>query len=508
MTGSPYFLLVPATFSLQPLFIMAVAVAFIILAIVRFRIHAFLALVGASLLVAFLSADSLGDVLLNVKLVSVKFGETAGAIGLVIALAAIIGMCLTESGAADAIVNRFMKLFGEKRAGWALLTSGFLLSIPVFLDTVFFLLIPLAATLGRKTGKDYLLYLMALGGGAVITHSLVPPTPGPLLVGDILGLDLGPLIVAGALAGILPAASAYFIAKKLNKSAAIAVPVLLQPTTEPEETKRTLPPFWLALTPVLVPAVLIAAFSFLDMVEKDQIQKVVTHQYGAAGGGFDDPARRTAFYADVKAAQTSPENYSWLHGIMALLGEKVIALGIGALLAVALLFRQRKLSWKAFGHQTSGPLELAGVIILITSAGGAFGAMIGHTGIGSVISGVAENFDISYIFLAWFVTAAIRIAQGSGTVSMITGAGLMAAVLGSLEATGGSLAYHPVYIFMAIGFGSITCSWMNDSAFWILAKLSGMTEKETLKSWTPMLTLISVTGLLQTLLLSLILPLR
>ncbi|MDH5397926.1 MAG: GntP family permease [Cyclobacteriaceae bacterium] len=493
----------------KPVVVLLLAMAFILITIIKFRIHAFLALTGGAMLVAILAAATLPEVADNIKLVSLKFGQTAGGIGLVIALAAIIGMCLTDSGAAQRIVQWFMKVFGEKHAGWALLASGFLLSVPVFLDTVFFLLIPLARTLGVRTGKNYLLYVLALGGGAVITHSLVPPTPGPLIMVDVLKLDLGAMIIAGLLAGIGPAVVVLYYSRWKDKSSPLPVRDTEhlsneQPEKYTDKVNEKLPPMWASLLPVLLPVLLIASFSMVDMLEKQEVREKVEQQWQTDMGANEG----LPIAVQVKEALDNPTNYSFIHGAMRIFGDKIVALGIGAFFAVWLLFYRKKLSWADFGKRTTGPLELAGTIILITSAGGAFGALIAHSGIGELMSRAAENLDLSYILLAWLITAVIRVAQGSGTVSMITGAGLMAAVIGSLEAGGGGLNYHPVYIYLAVGFGSITCSWMNDSAFWIVGKLSGFTEKETLGSWTVMLTIISVAGLIQVLLLSVLLPMR
>jgi len=152
------------------------------------------------------------------------------------------------------------------------------------------------------------------------------------------------------------------------------------------------------------------------------------------------------------------------------------------------------------------PLLTAGVIILITGAGGAFGGMIRLAGVGETIEALANEYKISYILLAWGATAVIRIAQGSATVAMITGVGLMSAIPGIADGT--ALDYHPLYVFLAIGFGSITLSWMNDSGFWVVQRLSGFTEKETLKTWSVLLTAIAVLGLVQILVFSKILPLK
>lgn len=411
------------------------------------------------------------------------FGSAAGNIGIVIALASIIGVSLMESGAADMIVRRFMRFFGESRAGLALLASGFFLSIPVFFDTVFFLLIPLARALAVRTGRHYMLYVMAMAGGGAITHSMVPPTPGPLLVADALKLDLGVAIVAGLCAGVLPAVAVYFTAQWMDR----AFPAPLRDTSGASvadlhaivnRRDEELPAFGLSVLPVALPAALIAFASFLDMAVKKLPAVVVW-----SGG---------------------PENFAWLHSVAQFFGNKTMALLIGAGLAMGIHVRQSRLTLAALGDKLVPALETAGVIILITSAGGAFGAMIRHSGVGDVIKELAVGRNVNYILLAWGVTAVIRVAQGSATVAMITGSALMFAIVGD----GSALPYHLVYIFLAVGFGSIILSWMNDSGFWVVGKLSGFTEKETLKSWTVMLTMISVVGLVETLLVAAVFPLK
>ncbi len=503
MSSYPFF---AAADSLWPFAVLGLSVAFIVLAITKLKLHPFFALICAAFIAGWLSSGgSLAKMAKAVDTVSTGFGNTAAGVGVVIALASLIGMCLMDSGAADQIVRRFMKIFGEKRAGWALLASGFFLSIPVFFDTVFFLLIPLARMLAIRTGKNYMLYVLAIGGGGAITHSIVPPTPGPLLVGEFLGLDLGRIMIIGFMAGIVPAICALGYAQWFDRRNPVAVreapgSTLAEIRASTERPESELPSFFASMLPVLLPALLLASFSFIDMVEKQQIRtELRASMTTEAGGAVADEA---AYKTEAARRLADPEFFSGTHAVMKLLGHKVMALAIGALIALVLVMRQCKLSWQSLSEKCAGPLETAGVIILITSAGGAFGRMIQESGIGDVIKTQAADFNINLILLAWFVTAVIRIAQGSATVSMITGAGLMAAIIGD----GTGLGYDPVYIYLAIGFGSITCSWMNDSGFWIVGKLSGFTEKETLKSWTVMLTMIALVGLVQSLVLSKIIP--
>ena len=215
--------------SYWPLGILAISVGFIVFTIIKLKLHPFLALIFAAVLTGLLTGDLPGmttenvglfksrvalndtptdtanDMLLAVNWSLLGFGNTAAGIGFVVALAAIIGTCMLGSGAADRVVRWLLGIFGEKRAGLVLLMSGFLLSIPVFFDTVFFLLIPLARALSLRTGKSYTLYVIAMAGAGAITHSMVPPTPGPLMIADGLQLDLGIAMMAGLAASLLPA---------------------------------------------------------------------------------------------------------------------------------------------------------------------------------------------------------------------------------------------------------------------------------------------------------------
>jgi GntP family gluconate:H+ symporter len=423
--------------------------------------HPFIALILSAIFVGLISNEIPGDqhhVVKAVELPMLEFGTVAGKIAWVIALAAIIGTAMMQSGAAQKIVNWLINTLGENRASIALLISGFILSIPVFFDTVFFLLIPLAIALALKTGKNYVLYVLAIGGGAAITHSLVPPTPGPLIMAETLNIDLGVTILAGLGSGILPAAAVLVASKKLNTRFEIPVRVSFEDTT----TDQQQPSLIASVMPVLAPIVLISLASITQVV-----------------------------------AGSTP---SW----MAFWGNKNIAMAVGTALALFLWLKQKNLQPSILWKEIGKPLEIAGIIILITSAGGAFGAMIKHSGIGMAIEISTQDFQISYILLAWLIAAVMKTAQGSSTVSMITSASIMLALVG----TGESLPYHPIYILLSIGFGALFISWMNDSGFWVVAKMSGFTEREALSTWTVLLAVISLVGLVQVLVMSLILPLN
>ncbi|MEX2566643.1 MAG: SLC13 family permease [Cyclobacteriaceae bacterium] len=447
-----------------PFAVLLLSVLAVITFISRWRFHPFVALILTAILVGFMTPDlpmdaGMAPLVAAVELPMMEFGIMAGKIAWVIALAAVIGTAMMESGAAEQIVNWLLKTLGQKQAAMALVISGATLSIPVFFDTVFFLLIPLGITLAHKTGKDFVLYVAAIAGGAVITHSIVPPTPGPLIMAETLGLELGTVILIGVLAAIIPAMAVLFASKWLNKK--WPIPIRIQ--RESTAAVHSPPSLFFSFLPILAPLLMISFASIIEAITVD----------GEVPG--------------------------WI----AFQGNKNIAMGVGAFLAIYLWAKTRNLSKNELWLSIIPPLQVGGIIILITSAGGAYGAMIAYSGIGDSIAMLTERFSIHYLVLAWVIAAVMKTAQGSGTVSMITSAAIMSALMGPEV----QLPYHPIYIFLSMGFGSLFVSWMNDSGFWVVVKMSGFTEKEGLKIWTVLLAFISLVGLIQVLVLSRILPL-
>ena len=497
--------------SLFPVWVLALSVFWVVISIAKWKLHPFLALISAAIFVGLLSGplpektiENTGlfekrvnlnetdannsNLTLAVKWSLLGFGNTAGGIGLIIALAAIVGTCMMKSGAAERIVRHLLALFGEKRAGLVLLLSGFLLSIPVFFDTVFFLLIPLARAMAIRAGGRYLYFVMAMAGAGAITHSMVPPTPGPLMIATLLKIEFGNAMVAGLLVSLPLAALVLWVCRQFENK--YSFPMRDVGGIKNSELEKTLsknlselPPLVFSYLPILLPVVLITLVSLLKLLEELGV--------------------------NLFFLRATLDN--GIFRILSFFGDPNIAMSIAALVSALLLVSQeKKVSAAESGTGFSlsktleSPLFTAGSIILITGAGGAYGGMIRLSGVGEVISHYASQLNLSYVLLAWGITAFIRIAQGSATVAMITGAGLMSTIIGD----GSSLSYHPVYVFLAIGFGSITLSWMNDSGFWVVQKLSGFTEREMLRTWSTLLTVISVSGVIISLLGTILLPLR
>jgi len=475
---------VPAV-SMWPFAVLAICLAAIIFMITKLRVHPFIALFFAAILAGLLAEKlpgeygTLGDRskekshwVQAVELTTAEFGTTAGRIALVIAMAALIGYCLMESGAADKVVRRFLAMFGQKRAGGAIATSSYILSIPIFFDTFFMLLLPLARALRVRTGKDYLLFVMAICCGGVVTHSLLAPHPGPLAMAETLKVDLGLTIIVGLIIGIFPTAASWFTVKWINRRMEIplretAGASLADLRKIVEKPEHELPSTFFSIIPVVLPIFLISLASTFDAVSS--------------------------------LKNGDPGLYSFVQFV----GNRNVALIIGAFFAVALLMRQQQTSLASIFERIGPCLETAGMIILITSAGGAFGLMLKNAGVGGAIQALMEGSDVSLILVSWLVAAVIRIAQGSATVAMLTTAAMISPLL-----AGNNLPYHPVYVFCAIGFGAMMLSWMNDSGFWVVGRLSGFTEKETLNTWTVVVSVNSLVGLAVTWIASMLIPLK
>ncbi len=399
------------------------------------------------------------------------FGETCRKIGILIAMASVIGTCLLESGAARRIVDATRALVGESRTPLAFAASGFVVGIPVFFDTVFYLLMPLARALRIKTGQNYLLYVMSIVVGATMAHSLVPPTPGPLLVAsEIEGVTVGHMIVGGLIVGLISVASGFLYCVWANRT--WVIPLRDAEGQEMEDVEieesgsdsasQSAPSVLVSLLPILLPVIFLAGKTFAD-----------------------SPTGSDSTLVDT------------VRPIIDFLGDKNIALVIAAIVALSTLAWQRsKAGIRSPFRGIQQALASGGVIILITAAGGAFGHVLRQCGVAEAIQQRFPSTQDGMVLLglAFVVTSIVRFAQGSATVAMITGVSIVAPIAAEI-----ALPYHPVYLALAIGCGSKPLPWMNDSGFWIVGRMSGMTESETLKTFSVTLTIMGIVGFLVTL---------
>ena len=458
---------------MTPLGILIVALVLVVGGVLAFKLHPFLILIIAAFVVALITPNADGSLAVPGQRVAEGFGKTALDIGIVIAMASILGTCLSAAGGARRIVVSIQHLVGEQRTPLALLLAGFVLGIPMFAETVFYLLLPLARAAWDRTGRHYLLCVLAIVAGATMTHSLVPPTPGPLFVADAFNVDMATMIGVGSIVGLIAALAGYAYAcwadqrwplqpKRAGHAAGSSdghEPMEATPTV----ASAMLPPLWAALLPILLPVVLISLES---------------------------------------VSQSAPAMFSpTALAAIRLVGEKNIALSLAALAAILVLHRAGG-GMAAVRRTISEAVTEAGGIILVIAAGGALGGALRQAGLAQLSAGLATGAGIAVIPIAWLVTAIIRMAQGSATVAMITAAGVLAPV-----ATAGDLGYHPVYVAMAIGCGSKAGMWMNDSGFWVISRMSGMSEQQTLRTASAMVMVEAVAGLAATLALAALWPL-
>ncbi|SDB21491.1 Gnt-I system low-affinity gluconate transporter [Flavobacteriaceae bacterium MAR_2010_188] len=435
---------------LEPRLIFAVlaGIAVLLILILRFKIQAFISLLIASITVGIIAGMPPMDI---IKTMQEGMGGTLGFVAVVVGLGAIFGTILEHSGGAEALANYLLSKFGEKRATWAMTITGFFIAIPVFFDVAFIILVPLVYSLQRRTKKSLLLYAIPLLAGLTITHSFIPPTPGPVAVADILGADLGWVILFGFLAGV-PAAiiSGPLFGKYISKKINISAPEL--DTTD--DVKTAYPAVGLILGIIGVPILLIVCNTLINSPLTDS-------------WGIPDFAKE------------------WLE----MIGHPFSALIIANLLAWYLLGIKRGASKKHLLKISTESMGAAGIIILLTGAGGVFKQMLVNTHTGEMLANYFADKGVSILLFAFIAAGLVRILQGSATVAMITAAGLTAPLI-----TANISEIDKALMVIAIAAGASMLSHVNDSGFWLVSKYLGLTEKQTFKSWTVMTTILAFVG--------------
>ena len=424
----------------------------LLLLILRFKIHAFLALLIACITVGIVSGLPPQDILNSMKN---GMGSTLGFVATVVGLGALFGAILEQSGGAQRLAESLLKSFGIKRAPWAVMLTGFLVAIPVFFDVAFIILVPIIYAIQRQTKKSLLLYAIPLLAGLAITHTFIPPTPGPIAVAEILHADLGYVIIFGFIAG-LPAAiiAGPLLARYISKSVHINAPALTEDVKVPENAPN-------AATILFIIAVPIVLIVFNTVI----------------GSPFFDN-----FHIPY-----------WLTYGAGLLGHPFVALIIANLIAWYFLGIKKGFSKTQLLDISSKSFAPAGVIILLTGAGGAFKQILIDTGAGEMIATGLDSTYFPPVIFGFLVAAIVRILQGSATVAMITSAGITAPLITQATAIN---APQLAILVIAIASGATIFSHVNDSGFWLVKQYLGLDEKQTFRSWTVMTTIIALVGLL------------
>lgn len=411
----------------------AVSICILLVSIIKFKLNPFLALLITSIITAFL-------VKMPIEMISTTlssgFGNTLASIGIVIGLGIIFGNILSEARATEAIAKGLLKITGNKNAALAVTTAGFLISIPVFMDAAFVIMMPIVKYVAKATKRSLMVFVCALGVGTIVGHALVIPTPGPLAVASNMNADVAPFILYSLIAGFIAILFGGWLYGKIFEKYP-AYEDKDPSTAEASSVTNThnLPSFGLSLFSLLFPIFLI--------LTSNVVLAIV------------------------------PAN-SLIAGIVTFIGDKNIALLLGIIVAYALL---KYYIPKMLADIIVEAADSAGLILLITGSGGAFGSIINASGIGTFLVETMSNLSIPAIVLGFALSALLRVSQGSTTVAIVTTSSILGPAIAATSAS-------PVLVGLAICAGGIGFSLPNDSGFWVLSRFSGISVSETLKSWT------------------------
>ncbi|MBD8453232.1 GntP family permease [Serratia rubidaea] len=435
-----------------PIIGLAVAVFVLVFLVLRTRVHALIAM----LIAASIAGISGGlSAVQTVDTITKGFGSTLGSIGIVIGLGVMMGRVLEVSGAAEQIAYSFIKWLGKKREEWALAITGYIVSIPIFVDSAFVILYPLVKALAKKGQRNLLTLGVALAGGLIITHHAVPPTPGPLGVAGIFGVDIGAMMLAGLTLALPCVVGIVLYARWLGKKYPDFQPAMEDEAPQDlraahdnylaEKGAKALPGLTLSLLPIVTPIALIFINAVNGMLAKLD--------------GFSG-------LTDSLWGQT-----------FAFLGSPVIALAISVLLAVSTLMP--KVDKQQTLERLEEGLQSAGIILLVTGAGGALGAVLRESGTGNLLAQHVASLPLSPVLIPFFIATLVRLIQGSGTVAMITAASISAPIVSQLP------GINMLAAAQAATMGALFFSYFNDSMFWVVNRMMGIKDvKQQIMVWS------------------------
>ena len=442
---------------LDPTRLIIAAVAGLILLlvlIIRFRWQAMIAILVGAITIGLAAGMPFEQIVASVN---DGMGNTLKGIALLVGLGSMFGSILEISGGAQTLAITMVNRFGDRKAAWALGITGLVIAMPVFFDAGLIILIPLAFSLAKRTARSSLYYAIPLLAGLAVGHAFIPPTPGPVLVATMLGVDLGWVIVVGLACGFFamivagPMWGAY-CGKKFF------IPVPEHVASQPDIDTKKLPSFATVVLIILIPLVLIILKSVAGVVSAMEPMREVIN----------------------------------------FLGEPFVALTIATLVAMFLLGYRNGYTSKELERVMTKSLEPVGLILLVTACGGVLRYILQYSGLGEIIGGAVASASLPMVVVAFVVAALVRISVGSATVAMTMAAGIIAAMpeIATLS------PLHLACITASIAGGATVCSHFNDSGFWLVKTLVGMDEKTTLRTWTVMETLVGGTGFVVALIIS------
>ncbi|MCF3172411.1 GntP family permease [Streptomyces sioyaensis] len=459
--------LIPGTAGL--LTVAALGIALLLVLIIKVRLQPFVALLTVSLAVGLAAGLSVTELFGTVQksdavsLIESGMGGILGHVAIIIGLGTMLGAILEVSGGAEVLSARLLRLFGERRAPLAMGLTGLIFGIPVFFDVGIFVLAPLVYAAAKRSGKSILLFCMPLLAGLSMTHAFLPPHPGPVAAAGLFKVDLGWLLLMGLVCGLPAVLAAWAYAAWIGNRLFVPVPQ--------------------------------------DMVEAaEEARAAITAEKRTTGTGpNEDPVSLGVvlliigtpllliLLATFSSIALPP---STGRSVIEFFGHPFVALTIALLMAYYLLGIRRGWSRTSLEAVSTASLKPVGNIILVVGAGGIFGAVLKASGVATALSDTFHHVGLPVLVLAYLLSLLLRVAQGSATVAIVTTAGI---VVPLVEGQGLSQA-HLALIIMAISAGSIFASHVNDGGFWMVSKYFGITERDTLKSWTVLESVLSAAG--------------
>lgn len=436
------------------LFIMGAAILLLLILIIKFKVHAFVALIIVSLLTA-LAAGTPVDKILPTMLNG--FGGTLASVALLVGLGAMIGRLLEITGGAKVLADTLINKFGKEKAPLALGVASLLFGFPIFFDAGLVVMLPIIFSVAKQFGGSVLRYAFPSAGAFAVMHAFLPPHPGPVASGDLLGVNIGLLVLVGLVCAI-PTwyIGTYLFSEFISKRIHVDLPKTFLNAQPASETAVQNPPnFSKVLTVLVLPIVLILFDTGLNT---------------------------------LSVAEVIDGSQSWVNGLR-LIGKTPVALLITLIVAILLLRDNRSLEQiEKICNNALGPICS---IVLVTGAGGMFGGVLRASGIGDVLSEMMQDTGMPIVVAAFIIATVFRVAQGSATVALTTTAALLAP---TVAAATDLSQFDLCFIVIAIASGSTVLSHVNDSGFWLMSRFLEMDEKTTLKTWTLLETSIGVTG--------------
>lgn len=459
--------LIPGTPGL--LTVAALGIVLLLVLIIKLRLQPFVALLAVSIAVglgAGLSVTELFGTVQNsaaVSLIQTGMGGILGQVAIIIGLGTMLGAILEVSGGAEVLSARLLNVFGEKRAPLAMGLTGLIFGIPVFFDIGIFVLAPLVYAAAKRGGKSMLLYALPLLGALSMTHAFLPPHPGPVAAAALFHVQLGWMIVMGAACGIPAVLATWVYATWIGKRIFIPLP---QDMVD-------------------------AAAEAKDVVVQEQREAGVRTSEDPVSLGTVLTIIGTPLLLILLATFSSVAmDPGTLRSVLEFFGDPSVALTIALLLAYWLLGIRRGWSRKSLERVSTASLKPIGNILLVVGAGGVFGAVLKGSGVAGALATTFHNVGLPVIVLAYLLSLVLRVAQGSATVAIVTTAGIVQPVLAHSHFSQAHLAL----VIMAVSAGSIFASHVNDGGFWMVSKYFGISERDTLKSWTVLESVLSVAG--------------